>query len=624
EPHRRSLLLPGTPLDLFVTTTDLNGTSILVATGAGGISQRVTDHAQVLQLRSTGADDVFGRDSVSALAFAARATSSFPGAFAPVSPRSFTREVAGRHVDTDRIVDTFRTGHSGPPGSAQDSWFIDGGVLDNAPFGLVVEAIGHKRAETEVVRRLVYIEPDPGRHLGGGAAEAPASEPSDAAPGYLPALIRGVVTVKGSHSILHELQTLRDLNLRILEVGAIAALQADQVDAAVDEAFAQVPVAQGSTTGPGPASAWRMSEPDDVRALGDRLHAMAPSFTAAGYPSYCRLKVEVAGRRLADEIVERFVYPPRSSRSSFVRAAITAWARGHVEWQQPDPARLLELLGPVDVPYRERRLMFVLAGINRLYPEVGGGSGSPRRADLDALKSVAWTLLEQLRDAPRVAVGAVPEATIAFLGEGLSDSDVFESPEDFGAAHDADFTDLFLTYRTSLGEQLADSSLPVWQAFETHTAGWDDAHRRAVMSRYLGFALWDSLIFPTVALSSLPQFSPITVSQLSPLTAMALPTPEGGKLKGVSMHHFGGFLDPAWREGDYLWGRLDAAELILRMLRTSGPSRRPGAPTTSAQAAAEAGPWLRPALRAVLASEHDLRRVADLRAALALDVEALA
>ena len=44
-----------------------------------------------------------------------------------------------------------------------------------------------------------------------------------------------------------------------------------------------------------------------------------------------------------------------------------------------------------------------------------------------------------------------------------------------------------------------------------------------------------------------------------------MPDPSA-KLDGVSIGHFGAFFDQAWRENDYLWGRLDGAELAFRLL----------------------------------------------------------
>ncbi|HET8616186.1 MAG TPA: patatin-like protein [Actinomycetales bacterium] len=635
---RRSLLLPATPLDLFVTTTDLDGYQLLVASGAGGASQRETDHAQVVQFRSsvsgaTTADDDLGPGATGALAFAARATSSFPGAFPPVSLSSFARELQGRSVDLDAVARRFRhrydtappTSAAAPAGDVRGPWFVDGGVLDNAPFDLVVQAIGAKRAQNEVVRRLLYIQPDPGIPLDAQAATSestggdyPGAVPTGTPePGYLSALVTSVLGVKGSHSILRDLVALRDLNVRIAEVGAIAELQMVQVmhaiDAAWDAATSQVGAADADH--PLPQTAWSIDDPQDVRRLSDALYASAPQLTGAGFSTYCRLKVDVAGERLAEEIATRFVYPPGSSRSSFVRAAIGAWARGHVEWSDPDPTRLMELLGPVDVPYRERRMLFVLAGVNALYPlvdEPAAGTGlRPRRSELDALKATAWQLLEDLKAAPRDAVAAVPDELVAFLGGDLTDEGTLGSAEEFGAAHDADFTRLFGAYRESLANQLGDGSGPVWQAFVDHTSTWPDDLRRALASRYLGFPLWDALIFPTVAFAQLPQFSPIATHQLSPLAATALPTPAGGKLKGVSLHHFGGFVDATWRENDYLWGRLDGAELVLRLLRTSVGEHDDG------------GRWLKGALGAVLADEGDLTRIATLRRRLAEDVARL-
>jgi patatin-related protein len=644
---RRSLLLPTTPIELFVTTTDLDGYQLLVASGAGGASQRETDHAQVIQFRSAGGappalDDDLGPAATGALAFAARATSSFPGAFPPVSLTSFERELGGRQLDLAAIARRFRHRYETVPRSTathapgvHGPWFVDGGLLDNAPFDLVVQAIGAKRAQNEVVRRLLYIQPDPGVPLeagvatpgGGASSDYPGAVSSGTPePGYLSALMSSVLGVKGSHSILRDLVALRELNLRIAQVGAIAELQMVQVMRAIDAAWDAVTKSAASTEEPSdralPATAWSIDNPQDVRRLSDSLYASAPQLTGAGYATYCRLKVDAAGERLADEIAERFVYPPGSSRSSFVRAAISAWARGHVEWSDPDPTKLMELLGPVDVPYRERRMLFVLAGVNALYPLVDApavdGSRPPLRSELDALKSTAWQLLEDLRRAPRDAVAAVPDDVVAFLGGDLTEEGTLDSAEEFGRSHDADFTRLFATYRSSLASQLGDGSGPVWQAFVDQTGQWPDQLRRSLASRYLGFPLWDALIFPTVAFTRLPQFSPIATRQLSPLAATALPTPDGGKLKGVSLHHFGGFVDAAWRENDYLWGRLDGAELVLRLLRTSmgvvAPEEPSGDGTTDA--AIEAGPWLKQALAAVLHDEQNLSRIAALRGSL--------
>lgn len=47
-------------------------------------------------------------------------------------------------------------------------------------------------------------------------------------------------------------------------------------------------------------------------------------------------------------------------------------------------------------------------------------------------------------------------------------------------------------------------------------------------------------------------------------------TPAVRKLAGEGLGHFSGFLDQRWRRNDYIWGRLDACEILLRTLQTYG------------------------------------------------------
>jgi hypothetical protein len=327
-------------------------------------------------------------------------------------------------------------------------------------------------------------------------------------------------------------------------------------------------------------------------------------------------------------VAHRFVFPPDSGRASFVRAAISAWARSRPEWADPDPSRLVDLLGPVDVPYRERRLLFLLAGVNGFYGREDGEA--PPTEDLDRLKAEAWRLLQELYDAPQRVVEEVPQETVRFLSSDAVDPELLVSPERFAAQHADDFARLFEAYRDALSGLPETGSTPLWRVFERETQTWRQEHRLELLGRYLGFPLWDGIIFPTISLSQLPQFTPIGISQFSPLTASALPTPEGGKLKGVTLRHFGAFVRPDWRENDYLWGRLDGAELILRTLYSSrsASEKEPDAalahqPARAALRAA-GGRHLVDALRAVLADERDLRSIEDLRSTLAGQVEDLA
>jgi patatin-related protein len=634
-----STLLPaGGSLELFVTTTDLQGFDVLVPSGVGGASQRDRYHAQALEFRAGRQDtDAFGSQGTPALAFSARATSSFPGAFAPVSLRSFDDE-AGTRVTV--AGDLFRFQYDEHGKRAEDAWFVDGGVLDNAPFDLVIDAIRRRRAETEVLRRIVYIQPDPGRSL-----DAPTRESEPAAAGWLTGLWR-TAGVKGSHPILLELLKLRDMNWRISHIGAIANSQMAEVLAEIRRAVAEaglgdnaVITADSEPTNDQPTDGEHteavpalvaIDSKNRVQAVSKAMHQRAEAVLGPAWATYQRLKVEAAGRRLADEVAHRFVYPPDSGRSSFIRTAIGAWARSRPEWLDANPAQLVALLGPVDIPYRERRLMFLLAGVNSLYGRPDDDVPGPPREELNRLKGQAWSLLEDLQSIPRDVVAAVPEEAIRFLTAEAIDARILDKPERFAARHAEDFTRLFEHYRQALVEKLGDGSTALWKIFEQETRSWIQTHRIELLGRYLGFPMWDGIIFPTISLAELPQFTPIGVSQFSPLAASALPTPTGGKLKGVTLHHFGAFLDARWRENDYLWGRLDAAELILRTLHEGqvATPEEPGGALTPEPAhiavRAAGGHHLIDALRSVLATEHDLSRVRQLRSDLEAQVDALA
>jgi predicted acylesterase/phospholipase RssA len=93
--------------------------------------------------------------------------------------------------------------------AAKDVYFVDGGVLDNAPFDLVIDAIARRQAQTQVNRQLVYVEPDPGQAL-----YAPISDKPDRAKSkrrWLKDLL-AMSGVRSSHPILKDLTRLRDAN----------------------------------------------------------------------------------------------------------------------------------------------------------------------------------------------------------------------------------------------------------------------------------------------------------------------------------------------------------------------------------------------------------------------------
>jgi patatin-related protein len=646
-------LLPGIAagLELYVPTTDLLGFDVLVASGAGGASNRDHDFRQVMVFsRNEEARDKleqFGDQYTADLAFAGRASSSFPGAFAPVSPESFIDEVKKidpHTADADVRIHP-KTLFLRPYGSrdiatqldqgaaaeeawaeAKDVYFVDGGVLDNAPFDLVIDAIARRQAQRQVYRQLVYVEPDPGQAL-----YAPISGTRDKGKSkrrWLKDLL-AVSGARSSHPILTDLTRLRDLNWRIAEVRAISEQQEKHVAEETRSALNEVWERKGGHAARDGLHVQTTTElvqeltDPDIQAASDKLYERAQESLKPIWPTYLLLRLEAVLKELSTDICWTLQCPKPSNKGGFITAAWVEWARAQ-DWGDWTPLRAR--LDATDMLYRQRRLLFIINGINAMYDT----KCAPPRPDLDTLKGVAWSMVDEIRSGTATAVGALKgEGALDFLN--ISDTDAVKiDPKQFADDYDPDFRVLFDKYQQKV-EPLTLDSDKLRDAFAEHTRdpNWTEEAKTALLSGYLGFPLWDGMLFPTISLSDIPQFSPIPVARFSPTNATALKPPvegKGGKLrapleneqppvklKGIPVKHFAAFFATRSRQNDYLWGRLDGAELILRMLADVG--LRQQQTTTLATVGGDetpAPPYAAEAFGAVLASESDLDLVKDL------------
>lgn len=149
-----------TPLDLRLTTTLLKGRPAFtvddLGTRVGDIDHRARFRFQYM----TGNESTTGKEIddfedrallVKRLSLAARSTASFPFAFEPSTlPASTDEKFAVPLVD----VDDMRL--------KLPRYVVDGGVLDNKPFRGAIQSIFAMKAERGVRRVLAYINPDPG------------------------------------------------------------------------------------------------------------------------------------------------------------------------------------------------------------------------------------------------------------------------------------------------------------------------------------------------------------------------------------------------------------------------------------------------------------------------------
>ena len=342
-----------------------------------------------------------------------------------------------------------------------------------------------------------------------------------------------------------------------------------------------------------------------------------------GYATYGRLRAQAVAESFAASLATELGFPAESNRANFMVAAFLAWARQQAAWQAAEPDALEAQLGAVDVPFRLRRAQFVLQGINELF----AGADPGTRTELASMKSATWDLITELRARQQQVAHEVRNQAMALFGpQALSQQGYLANPETFAATgpggQGAGLRRLYDACLQAVGQVgVTGTSQDLWEALTEHTQSWDQAARAQLLARYVGFPIWDSLIFPVIWLARLPQLDPNQRAAVQP-PRRDLPDgrqrrrdTQGRPVRQARRHRDQALrcvLREPWRENDYLWGRLDGAELALRLLaRQSG-------------AAVDLTETLRSALTAILQSEQAaLGQIGPVCQALAVQVRDL-
>jgi hypothetical protein len=94
------------------------------------------------------------------------------------------------------------------------------------------------------------------------------------------------------------------------------------------------------------------------------------------------------------------------------------------------------------------------------------------------------------------------------------------------------------------------------------TARWHPQARHELLINYIGFPFWDILTYSVTSWRDLGEFDEIRVDRISPEDARTVAR-GGHPLKGTQFMHFGAFFSRAFRENDYLLGRLQAIDRLI-------------------------------------------------------------
>jgi patatin-related protein len=550
-----TLMPEGLDLELFVPITDFYGYPHSVPTYDPAL---VTDrrHRHAMEFRRRRGENRFTRDYNAKLAFAARATSSFPGAFPPVDLAMIARNLhtddwPGSATFAEEFANIYRLSDEDVAGK----WFVDGGVLDNYPFRHAVESIRRKRASVEVDRRLLYIEPDPA---------APPSQDRNPlpAPSLAKTIWGGISALPRQEPILDDLLEVRAFNQRVERVNAMVtesrAKIADLISSVLDDETLESLLERS------------------YQEVNTSLREAAAKLSNYADAAYVNLKLYGVIEGFAALVSDRLKFPSTSNHSLFVEDALREWGRTRklLDTGTDLTGEQREFLKTFDLDYFERRVRFVIKGVNLQYENLGEVAGRPERDDLDTAKDRFYGLIAPLMEGVDLSVEVMGELGRIFSYEDLSrymrEGDTPEASISSFLNDRGDYLDrLRETLAAELTARFADLGPELHRAFVDVTEGWDPAIRRELTIRYLGFPFWDVLVYPIRKVSDVGELNKVEVVRVSPLDAGVLGW--GDKLKGDALGHFGAFFNRAWRENDYLWGRLDGAERLLKILLQEAP-----------------------------------------------------
>ena len=564
---KASLLPSGQSLDLFVTLTDYYGYQELIQIHDPPLIHEL-DHHHILRFsyrrRSSGeVESDFTLDNAGGLAFAARATSSFPGAFPPARIVEMDELVAQRQDGWPRRADFIAKGFPNHLRAGVDpttASFLDGSVLNNRPFQEAISAIHGRPAYREVDRRLVYIDPHPA---------PPVARRTHAVPGFFATLRGALSDLPSSQPVTDELARVIDFNDQVRRLRAIR----DSARPHVSQLVAKVV----TTTFDRALSA------DEIGAWREQVNSHVARDAGFAYQAYVRLKLASVRAFGAQLIVKLRGVSVQSPLSRVVAEIIDAWAlhRGIVYERADSEALELEAqtaehlpawvkyLLAFDVKYRERRLHFLIEGQNRLYQLIG----QERFAGLDPfvvdrLKREFYARLDRLRR----------REDPAYYSNEVRDliADIFPAVPSAGEVkHLASYANAFVKQHADKIDRLiariaAEIDLDATTRdiddllASLAPADWHPEARREVLVNYLGFPFWDVLTFPITSAREQGELNEILIDRISPQDARALEGFDGiESLKGIGFGHFAAFLSRGYRENDYLLGRLHALDRLI-------------------------------------------------------------
>ncbi len=548
EYDRGETLVPvGQQLQLFVTLTDFHGVLRRIALHDPEFIEEL-DHRRIVKFDAI--NDVSGvlKSQMSAefipdLVFAARATSSFPGAFPPMSVAEMDGvleqqglEWRGREAFLTNVLHTNCEAEG-------ERIFIDGSLVMNKPFQPLIGSISQRPASQEVVRRLLYLDPLPFSH-----GDVPAErEP----PGFFRSIFASLAHIPRNEPIGDELQEIERLNMKVRRIQEVAEAALPMVQREVQALLKKnhkLPQTEGDFLG--------------VRQ-GAELSAMEHcGFANAGY---LQLRLGHLAHRVVSLISRLYekqnagcvekggeIAPSSWAKVEELVVKALTFAKEEDGGAQRDQVQILHELKALDVDYRIRQLRFLIEQINKFYHHDEIADTVEFAHHLDVFKRELYGQITNLENRWSQDFYGTETIQLASL---LREA----SPQRETVCKVLGL----LSTRMGLSDL---DKLTDFLVFDGVGKLGDLEAAQGILEAYIGFPFFDTSMFPVQQALDAFELRKIEVGRISPKDAQLL-CPGGVDLKGAQLQMFGAFFNREWREHDYLWGRLNAAERLVRVLR---------------------------------------------------------
>ena len=518
----------GEDVTLFVTATTVGDQSRQVL-DSDGVPFTVPDHRCLYRFRrqrrrvysgngSAATSDILDLfppderpdpfENSNALSHAARASASFPAAFSPVPEKVFSNPGDPPGLDQYRMA------------GSDGAWLMDGGVLDNAPFEPVLDEIARRPVDNIWRRALVYVVPSVvGNRSGESDSSPPGWQQVALSAVFLPREVDLRNDIDGVKNLLAEAERWGGGQQRLFaELRQAVGPERDAYRAAAAALFTSYRRSRINGGITDVFREWGQSDPQAPIRLTPPTGTEEKTQPAGWAPSSM------------EDIGDQSTW---SWGTAVADRALRLMLRDiAVESNHPglSPEKRREAL-----TFLSTRLECVTAVRDAMVQRIR--EVAPATPDAVLAVNAVNQAVDELQVGPVLArlvrEGAGAYAAAAGLLEGHPDPSTALSTEDVAGAVTGVITDA-LTAEVLTGAFTADR-----------------AFSRPVPFTFFRFG-------PDVA---------------SPLFAVRDPKNENAvlpfgpwKLWGTQLGHFAAFGRPEWRDHDWLWGRLDGAAHLVRLL----------------------------------------------------------